>query len=135
MNEWKFTADNKQFRGVFNVTYLSPGIGLVFEGVTAPSQDTSLLLLIGFTSSQIIKGYYNTVTLPANSLFYMSDANTRGIFDANPTTSYYGIITFQIISFDETTREVKGKFSGKVRYQDATTSVITDGAFWATVWQ
>jgi hypothetical protein len=133
LNEWKFAADSKQFKGGIRVSYFSPGIGLFIEGTTGPLKDTSLLLLIGFSGNEIQPGIYTTASLPNNSLFYMSDNNTRGIFDANPTNTYYGVITFRILNYNTTTNEVQGKFFGKSADKNLEISTITDGVFRAIV--
>lgn len=133
LNEWKFTAEGKQYSGVINVAYKTQGSGLSLEARTKNSNDTTLLFLVGFSGDEIQKGYYNTAGMPYNSLFYMKDNNSVGIFDANPNTANYGIITYQVISFEAATRQVKIKFSGKTRYNYNNTLDIADGAIWAVV--
>lgn len=133
VNEWKFTADGKQYKGVIYVAYLVQGSGLSVEASTLSSNDTSLLFHIGFPGNEISNGYYNTADLPYNSLFYMSDISTMGIFDANPNTANYGAVTFQIVSYDAIAKQIKVKFSGKALYKYQSTLTITDGALWATL--
>lgn len=134
LNEWKFSVGNKDYRGNIKISYFSPGIGLTLEAAAGPLQDTSVLFLVGFPGNQINKSVFGTTsTLPCNSLLYMSNPNTVGIFDANPNTSNYGSVTFQIIYYDSVSRQVKGKFFGKAIDKDYNPTTITNGAFWAVV--
>lgn len=129
-NSWQFTTGDGTFGGTATAAVASAGVFnvLSISGATATA-DSVMAIDISLPSTTVpSSGTYKTT----GTLHTFNFSNTAGvIYEADASTS--GVeMTITITSYDSTTKELKGTYSGTAKSSSGT-ATVTNGSFDVTV--
>ncbi len=132
---WSFTQGTKFYYGPIDTAYVqtSSGLtGLILEGVTYPSYDTTFDMAVLLPGTTIVPGTYVSTDIKRLAEFAFEDINGKPIFKAGLTTTTANL-QIVISSYDAATKIVTGTFSGTVVNAANAVVPITGGKFRAVV--
>lgn len=147
-NAWQFTTSDGTFTGIFDSASIeddkdvwrSGGKMLVLEGSTTNAPDSVIALYVFLPTGAIVPGSYTTLAIPpANAAlfafidFTVDDDNGTPIYTALPISTTGSNVTVNIISYDNATNIVTGKFTGEADNKAGASTGVTNGSFTATV--
>jgi len=130
---WSFTQGTKFYYGRIDTAYLQTAsglTGLIIEGVTYPSYDTTFDIAVLLPATTIVPGTYSTAT---KAQFAFEDIAAKTIFKADPTTMVTATLQVIISSYDAATKTVTGTFTGTALNATGSAVPITGGKFKAVV--
>ncbi|HRH60104.1 MAG TPA: hypothetical protein PL045_06010, partial [Chitinophagaceae bacterium] len=113
--EWEFYTDSGYFHGTIDTAAKDDTLGFTYLRIYGTTGGDSILTLATFfTGTEIVPGTYTSQSLLANATFYFAEPypSLASIYYAYLDPVSTSLMTIVITSYDSTTREVKGTFSG-----------------------
>ena len=134
-NEWEFSTDSGYFHGAVDFAITADTLGFTYLNITGTNDGDSILTLATFfLGTEIVPGTYTTQSISSNAIFDFSDPFFSSIYYAYLDPLSTSLVTIIITSYDSTTREVKGTFSGLANDESGNAVInIKEGKFDAIV--